>query len=59
MTGKTLTMISDECEKLETIQASEDPGNISKHNYLRLSNLRAQVQTFCKSLDRKLQTCSF
>lgn len=56
MTGRTPTMISDECEKLETIKANGYPGNVSKHEYLRLSNLRTQTPTFCKNLDRKLQT---
>ena len=59
MTGRIPTMISDECEKLETIQASEYPGSISEHKFLRLSSLRTQTRIFCKSLDKKLQTGSF
>ena len=45
-------MIADECEKLETVQASEYPGNIPKHKYLHLSNLRTQPRPICKGLDR-------
>ena len=58
MNGRTSIMILDECEKLETIQVNGYPSSISKHGYLRLSNLRAQIQTFGKSLDKKLQTRS-
>ena len=58
MTGRTPTMISNECEKMETVQASEYTSNIPKHKYLHLSNLPTQTRPICKGLDKQLQTRS-
>ena len=58
MTGRTPTMISDECEKLEIVQPSEYPGNFPKQKYLHPSNFRTQIQPICEGLDKHLQTRS-